>query len=140
MVQAAAAFPAGWLGDRFGHRRVLAVGYLIGAATMAGLAGAWLMGASVVVWGGLFALAGVYMAVQEALEPAIVPEFVPDRAVHGTAFGVLAVVNGLGDVVASLAVGALFAVGPEVGLGYAGLMMALGAVWMARAVRPPARP
>lgn len=132
-VQAAAAFPAGWLGDRLGHVRVLVVGYLIGAVTMAGFA--WLMtagGTSVPAWAGLFALAGVYMAVQEALEPAIVPEFVPDRAVQGTAFGALAVVNGLGDVVASLTVGWLFAIaGPGAALGYAGAMMAAGAAWMA---------
>jgi hypothetical protein len=58
---------------------------------------------------------------------------VPDRAVHGTAFGVLAVVNGLGDVAASLIVGGLFAaMGPAAGLGYAAAAMALGAVWMTR--------
>lgn len=144
LVQAVAAFPAGWLGDRFGHRRVLTTGYAIGAVQMGWLCLALAMsgdsGPDVWGWGFFFALAGVYMAIQEALEPAIVPEFVPDRVVHGTAFGVLAVVNGLGDVVASLAVGALFVVRPEWGLGYAGLMMAFGALWLAWAVRPSARP
>jgi MFS family permease len=132
--QAIAAFPAGWLGDRLGHVRVLVGGYLVGASTMAGFAGLVLSGSgSLVGWAALFALAGVYMAVQEALEPAIVPELVPDRAVHGTAFGVLAVVNGLGDVAASLIVGGLFAAaGAVAGLGYAAVVMALGAGWMAR--------
>jgi MFS family permease len=132
--QAVAAFPAGWLGDRVGHVRVLVGGYLVGAATMAGFAGLVLSGSgSLIGWATLFALAGVYMAVQEALEPAIVPDLVPDRAVHGTAFGVLAVVNGLGDVAASLIVGGLFAAtGPAAGLGYAAAAMALGAIWMTR--------
>jgi hypothetical protein len=62
----------------------------------------------------------------------VVPEFVTDRAVHGTAFGVLAVVNGLGDVGASLAVGGLYAAfGPAAGLGYAAALMLLGAGWLA---------
>jgi MFS family permease len=140
LVQAVAAFPAGWLGDRLGHRPVLVGGYLLGAATMGGFAG--LVAAapgSVAGWVGLFALAGVYMAVQEALEPAIVPELVPDRAVQGTAFGVLAVVNGLGDVVASLAVGGLVAgYGWAAGLGYAAAMMAAGAAWLAAPPREAA--
>jgi MFS family permease len=131
--QALAAFPAGWLGDRAGHVRVLIGGYLVGAATMAGFAWLVLSGSgSLFGWAVAFALAGVYMAVQEALEPAIVPGLVPDRSIQGTAFGVLAVVNGLGDVAASLIVGGLFAaVGPEAGLGYAAFAMAVGAIWMA---------
>jgi MFS family permease len=131
--QALAAFPAGWLGDRVGHVRVLVGGYLVGAASMAGFAGLVLGGSgSLAGWAAVFALAGVYMAVQEALEPAIVPDLVPDRAVQGTAFGVLAVVNGLGDVAASLTVGALFRyAGPAAGLGYAAAAMLLGAAWMA---------
>lgn len=137
-VQAVAAFPAGVLGDRFGHRLMLTVGYATGVVTMAGFSIATLGSEALplIGWLLLFALAGVYMAVQEALEPAIVPELVPDRAVHGTAFGVLAVVNGLGDVGASLIVGGLVAAfGWAAGLGYAAAMMAAGAAWLA--ARPP---
>ena len=117
---------------------MLVGGYLVGAATMAAFAGLLLSGSgSLVAWAALFALAGVYMAIQEALEPAIVPDLVPDRAIHGTAFGVLAVVNGLGDVAASLIVGGLFAaVGPAAGLGYAAAAMATGAAWMALRANP----
>jgi MFS family permease len=131
LCQAAAAFPAGWLGDRVGHVPVLVGGYLIGAATMAGFAMLVIGGGPVAAWAGLFALAGVYMAVQEALEPAIVPGLVSDRAVHGTAFGVLAVVNGLAHVAASLTAGTLFAVvGPAAALGWAAAAMTLGAGWI----------
>jgi MFS family permease len=128
-----AAFPAGWLGDRFGHVSVLVAGYLIGAGTMAGFAVlVGTGGGSMFGWAALFALAGVYLAVEEALEPTIVPELVPDPAVRGTAFGVLATVNGLGDVAASLMVGVLFRyVGPAAGLAYAAILMASGAAWMA---------
>ena len=55
----------------------------------------------------LFALAGVYVAVQEALEPAITADLVPDRAIRGTAMGMLASVNGIGDFVASVGFGEL---------------------------------
>jgi hypothetical protein len=100
----------------------------------------WRSPGSLAGWVVLFALAGVYMAVQEALEPAIVPDLVPDKEVHGTAYGVLAVVNGFGDVGASLTVGYLFmTISPAAGLGYAAILMLGGAVWMAAAVRDPAR-
>lgn len=130
VVQAVAAFPAGWLGDRVGHRKMLLVGYALGAVTMVGFA--WLIqyDSNVLLgWIGLFALAGVYMAIQESLEPAIVAELVPDKQLHGTAYGVLAVVNGLGDVGASLLVGWLVLMfGWGVGLTYAAAMMLVGAV------------
>jgi MFS family permease len=135
LVQAVAAFPAGWLGDRCGHTRVLVAGYVAGAGTMIGfavliaVAPTWLPG-----WIGCFALAGIYMAIQESLEPAIVAELVPDKSLHGTAYGALAVVNGLGDVGASLAVGALvLTFGWSTGLLYAAAMMIAGAAalwWM----------
>lgn len=139
LVQALAAFPAGWLGDRIGHRRTLVIGYGVGATTMAGFALLTrFAGGSLAGWVALFALAGVYMAVQEAIEPAIVPDLVPDKRAHGTAYGVMAVVNGLGDVGASLAVGFLFmTAGPAAGLGYAAVLMLAGAAWMATAVRAP---
>ena len=75
-----AAFPAGALGDRFGHRRVLVIGYLLGVVTMAGFLVLFLTEErSIVLLGVLFALGGVYVAVQEALEPAITADLVPDR-------------------------------------------------------------
>jgi MFS family permease len=100
---AAAAFPAGWLGDRSGHRLTLAAGYLIGVLTMAGFAALFLTDTASLPWlVVLFAAAGVYLAVEEALEPALAADLVPDPAVRGTAFGVLATVNGVGDFAASL--------------------------------------
>lgn len=128
---AIAAFPAGALGDRFGHRPVLVVGYAIGAVTMAGFGALFLTETRSVAWlAVLFVLAGIYVAVQEALEPAMTAELVPDKTIRGTAMGVLATVNGVGDFVASVGVGALFAVGPAVGFEVAAGVMLAGAVWM----------
>src|SRR5262249_46418541 len=97
-VQAVAAYPAGLAGDRIGHAPALAGGY-----PAAAMAFAWFVpvpGPGVAAWLFLFTLAGLYLAVEESLEPAAVADLVPDKRLHGTAFGVLAVVNGLGDVVA----------------------------------------
>jgi MFS family permease len=126
------AFPAGWLGDRWGHRRVLVGGYLLGALTMIGFGVLFVTQTRDVAWlAVLFATAGVYIAIQEALEPAIAADLVPDRAVRGTAFGVLAAVNGLGDVFASIAIGALFMLGPQVGFATAAALMLAGTLWLA---------
>jgi MFS family permease len=135
-VGAAAAFPVGWLGDQFGRRPVLVAGYALAAGTMAGFAVLFATQTAGLAWlAVLFAAAGVYLAVEEALEPAMTADLVPDPAVRGTAYGVLATVNGVGDFAASVGVGALFAVGAEWAFGAAAALMGLGAVWM-WAVRP----
>jgi len=129
---ALAAFPAGWLGDRLGHRWVLVSGYFLGAMTMVGFAVLFATETHAIAWVAvLFVTAGVYIAIQEALEPAITADLVPDRAVRGTAFGVLAAVNGLGDVFASTAIGALFLLGPTEAFGAAAGLMLAGTVWLA---------
>lgn len=136
-VGAGVAFPAGWLGDRLGHRPVLVGGYALGVLTAGGFAALFASGATSLIWlGVLFALAGVYLAVEEATEPALAADLVPDPAARGTAFGVLAGVNGVGDFVASVGVGALFAVGPEMGFGAAAGLMACGMVWVALTKNP----
>ena len=85
----------------------------------------------------LFALAGIYIAVQEALEPAMTADLVPDSAIRGTAMGMLATVNGMGDFVASVGFGALFYhLGPEVGFAAAAAIMLMGTLWLARERAP----
>ena len=130
---ALAAFPAGALGDNLGHRRVLVGGYLVGVLTMAGFFVLFLTETRSPGWlSVLFALAGIYVAVQEALEPAITADLVPDRAIRGTAMGTLATVNGLGDFVASVGVGALFALQPQLGFAVAAAVMLAGTLWLVR--------
>jgi MFS family permease len=131
---ALAAFPAGALGDRFGHRRVLVIGYLVGAVTMAGFLVLFLTErGSVILLGVLFALGGVYVAVQEALEPAITADLVPDRAIRGTAMGTLASVNGIGDFIASVGFGEIvYHFGPAVGFAAAAAIMLIGTLLLAR--------
>jgi MFS family permease len=132
VVYAMTPFPVGWLSDRIGRRGLLAIGYGVGAA-MALFAGFIFDRhiAAVGILALLFGLAGLVVAVEDTLEGATTADFAP-REIRGTAFGVLGLVNGMGDLVSSLVVGALWLVNPLAGFGYAAAMMALGAVVVAR--------
>jgi MFS family permease len=143
-VQASTAFPVGALSDRVGRRGLLVVGYLVGVLVAVGFAAAvaWEVRSLTFVVS-LFVLAGVYIAVQEALEGAMTADLVPDRAGRGTAYGVLGCVNGVGDFAASLVVGLLMSWRPEVAFLYAAAWMLLGAGAMALvrpSLTPPSRP
>jgi len=128
-VSAAATYPAGALSDRFGKRGLLAAGYLVGAAAFAGFIFA---PASLAALAVLFGLAGIHVAFEQALEKSLAAELIP-AAVRGSGFGVLAAVNGIGDLVSSIAVGALWsAISPGAGFTYAGFFAVLGAVLIYR--------
>jgi dipeptide/tripeptide permease len=78
-----------------------------------------------------FALGGIYVGIEETLEDSLAAELLP-KDMRGTGFGALAVVNGIGDSISSLAVGWLWtAFSPAVGFGFAFVLMAAGAasVW-----------
>ena len=81
---------------------------------------------------GVFALAGIVAGVEDTLEGATTADYALPET-RGTAFGVLGIVNGAGDLVSSLIVGALWLANPMLGFGYAALMMAAGAVVVSRA-------
>jgi MFS family permease len=135
VVQTAASFPIGTVADRFGHRRVLVIGYAFGAATafltaiaFATSSRAGLLPLLVVI----FTLAGFYIAVEEALEAAVTAGYVPG-AVRSVGYGVLGTTNGIGDFVSSAAVGLLWtALSPVIGFGLAAALMCVGTIAMAR--------
>lgn len=133
-----AAYPIGALGDRWGHRRMLGLGYTAGAITAAAVAllFAFTVGRTTLLLLPLlavvFALAGFYIAVQDALEPVLAAELVPAE-VRGIGYGVLGSVNGVGDFVSSAAVGLLWtAVSPMLAFGLAATVMATGTVALTR--------
>jgi MFS family permease len=134
-VDAAASYPAGALGDRVGKKGLLAIGYLVGAVGY----GAFIFApARISVLAILFGLAGVHHAFQQSLEKSLAAELV-GRETRGTGFGVLATANGVGDLVSSVVVGALWsAVSPAAGFIYAAAFAALGAVIVGTS-RAPAR-
>jgi MFS family permease len=128
-VSAAASYPAGALGDRVGKRTLLATGYLVGVVAFAGFIFEPL---TIPVLAVLFGLAGVHGAMQQSLEKSLAAELLP-AVVRGSGFGVLAAVNGIGDFVSSIAVGALWSgVSPQAGFFYAGVFALVGAVLIYR--------
>lgn len=125
---AVASYPVGSLGDRIGKRGLLALGYLLAAVMGVGL----MVSANPWALLGLFPLGGVYLAMEEALEGALAAELLP-APIRGTGYGLLATVNGVGDLVSSLVVGGLLAmVGPGPAFGYSAVMSVLGAALILR--------
>ena len=125
VLYAGMSFPIGALADRIGKRGLLAVGY--GVAALMGLG--WIVAVpSVWVLGLLFALGGTFIAAEDALEGALAADLLPED-VRGTGYGVLATVNGLGDFLSSVIVGALWTVvNPAAGFAYATVLFVIGAI------------
>jgi MFS-type transporter involved in bile tolerance (Atg22 family) len=75
----------------------------------------------------IFTSGGIYVAIEETLEDSFCAELV-DESQHGMAFGVLATVNGAGDFLSSIIVGALWStVGTTAAFGYSFLLFLAGA-------------
>jgi hypothetical protein len=79
----------------------------------------------------VFILGGIHVGMNETVEDSLSAELV-DESRHGMAFGVLATINGVGDFISSVVVGALWsAFGTEVAFGYSLTLFLIGAllVW-----------
>jgi MFS family permease len=112
--------PAGHHGDRRGTVRVLAAGVACFALAYAGFAAT---GASIPLLAVCFALAGVGIGCAETAEHAAVASLAPEH-VRGSAFGVLAGAQSLGNVAASAIAGLLYTVvSPAAAFSYAAALM-----------------
>lgn len=125
LLYAGFAYPAGILSERLGKRTLLGIGYLLFALMCLGFILAppklWAM----II---LFSLAGIYIALVDSMERALAGDLLPVH-LRGTGYGVLSMVNGIGDLVSSLVVGLLWAkVAPLTGFVYAGSLTLLGGV------------
>ena len=130
-VSALAAYPAGKLGDAGSKPKVLLVGYALGVITnvviaFAGASLPWLVVA--------IALSGIYIAIEETLEKAVVAQLLP-REQRSLGLGILASANALGDFGSSVTVGLLLAAGASVtAFLVPAAVGALGVIWMAALV------
>jgi len=135
IVQVAVSYPVGVIADRLGHLPVLVAGYVLGILTAALTALAfWFSVDSVVLLGGIFFIAGLYITVQEALESTVTAEMVQTQTLT-MSYGALGTVNGTAKLISSTVVGVLWsAVSPVAGFGLAALLMASGtlALWRIR--------
>jgi MFS family permease len=123
------AFIAGWLADRFPKNAVLASGYALAAVMALSII---ILPLTVGMLGAIFILGGVYVAIEETLEDSFCAQLVGEQH-HGMAFGTLATVNGAGDFLSSIIVGALWtAFGTSVAFGYSALLFTAGALLVLR--------
>jgi MFS family permease len=139
VLYAAFSMVAGWLADRMNKGLLLASGYFV-AAVMA--LGVILLPMNVWTLALIFLIGGVYVGIEETLEDSFCAELVPEQH-HGMAFGTLATVNGIGDLISSAVVGLLWtAFGTQVAFGYSGVLFVLGGVlvWRASATIPNTKP
>jgi MFS family permease len=120
---------AGWLADRMRKNLVLASGYgLAGAMALAII----LLPVNLWTFIFIFVSGGTYVAIEETIEDSLCAELV-ERSHHGMAFGVLATVNGIGDFISSIAVGALWtAAGTTIAFSYSACLSFIGAMLVAR--------
>lgn len=102
---AASAYVSGWISDHVRQRKAI----LTGGYALAGVTAILLTTGTNKLWvlAVIFALAGVYVGTEEALEDSLAAELIPKEQ-HGMAFGTLAAVNAVGDFVSSLVVGFLW--------------------------------
>ena len=111
------AYPAGAVADRFGRRHVLVFGIGLFAVASLGFIGD---SASIPLLALLFVLVGASTALVETGQGAYAAELLHD-SIRGRGFGVLGLVDGIGDLVSSVVVGILFTVtDPAWGFVYAG--------------------
>lgn len=125
VLYAGMSFPIGVMADRVGKKGLLATGYALAAVMAIG----WIV-AMPSVWylGLLFALGGIFIAAEDALEGAMAADLLPED-LRGTGYGALATINGLGDLVSSIMVGFLWtSFAPGVGFGYSAILFMAGAL------------
>lgn len=133
-VQVAVSFPIGILADRLGHVPILVAGYILGVLTAALTACAFLFHVeSVALLAVIFFIAGLYIAVQEALESTVTAEMV-DKDVLAMSIGALGTVNGTAKFISSSLVGVLWTlVSPVFGFTLAAVFMAAGTFYLRKA-------
>lgn len=126
-VSALAAYPAGKLGDATSKSTVLIAGYALGVITNLAFAFGH---ASLPVVIGAIAMSGIYIAVEETLEKAVVAEQLP-REQRSLGLGILASANAAGDVLSTLFVGLMLASErPTLAFAVPAAVGALGVIWM----------
>ena len=136
-LYAVGSYPAGLLADRYGKRPFLLAAYGLAAAMNLVLI---VMAPSALSLILVFALAGAGYALQQSLERAICADITPLEA-RSTGFGALAAANGVGDLVSSAVVGALWTmVSPKAAFAYALVLTIAGGLVTAAALRRDGEP
>jgi MFS family permease len=130
---AGSAYASGWLSDFVPQRKlVLAAGYALAGITALLLCTGT---HSLLLIGVIFALAGLFFGTEDSLEDSVAAELV-SKEQHGMAFGTLAAVNAVGDLLSSLLVGFLWsAVSAQAAFGTSAVLFFAGALLVLRPSR-----
>lgn len=128
IVYALVAYPIGVLADRISKRVILSVGFALFGLLCLGFIFAdgqkWLLVL-------LFALSGIYTAIIESSQPALASTLMQEDQ-HGTGFGLMSAVDGLGDFLSSITMGLIWAfVSPNAGFAAAGILALISALMLA---------
>jgi MFS family permease len=124
LVKASLSTWGGALSDRLGRKQVIVLGWAIYAAVYLGFATAT-SGTTFVTW---FLLYGVFFALTEGAEKALVADLAPAQR-HGTAFGAYNAALGVGALSASVLFGVLYErLGPATAFSTGAAMAAAAAV------------
>lgn len=122
---------AGVLADRLPKQAVLAGGYALAVIPAATLL---VPSDSIAKYVVVFGVSGLYMGFWETVESTTAATYLPEH-VRGTGFGILDTVNGIGDLVSSAVVGALWSLHPAVAMTFVIVTACAGAAVIAT-IRP----
>jgi MFS family permease len=127
IMYAMVSYPIGVMADKFNKKTILAIGYFIFGIMCIGFIFAnhslWYL----IV---LFALSGFYTAIIESSQPALASTLFNEDQ-HGTDYGVLSAVDGLGDFLSSITVGLLWTyLSPSVGFAFGGILAIVAGIIM----------
>jgi MFS family permease len=135
VVKTVFSVAGGTASDRFGRRKLIAIGWVVYAVVYSGFAVSSSLWA-LVAW---FMIYGVYYGCVEGTERALIADFaLPSQ--KGTAFGVYNAVSGLGALVSSIVFGVLWTkFGAGVAFG-SGAALAIVAALLLFVLVPPPKP
>src|SRR5437762_600667 len=122
-IGALSSFPAGWLADAIGRTRILAAGYILfGLACVAAIAGSGMLGVVMMA-----IPLGISNPLIKSTESSVAGGLVQED-LHGTAYGLLEGVNGVGDLLSSVVAGLLWsASGAPTAMAFGASLSVLGA-------------
>jgi len=124
VIYSISCFWSGYLADRYSQNLILASGYLL--ATIPALS-LMISGTSFTKFALVFGFSGLYMGVWETVESSTAAALLRSSE-RGTGFGILATVNGLGDLISSVAVGALWVVSSKSAMLFVIVTAVIGAI------------
>ena len=123
-IAAVISVPAGRIGDRYGAPRILLVGVIAFLIAYAAFATAGNLAPLMVG----FALGGLGIGIVETTQNSAIAALAP-AAIRGSAFGLMATVQGFGNLAASAIAGLLWtAISPTVAFTYLAVWMAIASV------------